>query len=541
MRKFYSLSAIALSAMTALANVGDLPLDPSTVMIKDPVPGATPEIFVKSGTGFLSLGEGNGLDVFPSEGSLSKIVRDGDKLYISNVFSWASSPGWIEGTVTGDQVSFKFPQLINEYDEDNGIITRHRFYAVVCKMVVRGDQADMVPTAEQTLNFTINPDGSLTPELTSTGESYFLGNWEFADRTWTWNLDGDFYTLLAPQTEKTIDAPASIEYKPMVLTYPHILYGGAYANEVYVGFDGDDCYLKGIALGISDLPDATIKGTRDGKVIRFDSDQFLGDSWLFGFTQYLIGGETEFVEDPYYGIYSPVFNQTDCLEFVYDEETSTMTSDMSFIIVPSIQEDAANLYYENIYNTPSIFPLNTDTDITALSAPEVLSYEADDAYGLHIVQFAGSMISADDQLLDMSKLYFQFLTDGAPLEFTKEMDPYLKTPASLIPFGTTDYGCFIAQENIVQMVAIPMSVKFNTLKLRYVYDPEGASPIYSDAVTIAEDAAVDEINADNEVVGTSFTDLGGRPVANPENGVYIRTVRMADGSLRHQKVLINSK
>lgn len=537
MRKFTTLSLLVMSAISALANIGDLPTDPSTTMITDPVPGATPEVLVKTGEGFIRLSEG--LDILPSDGSLTKMLRSGDKMFLGNIFSWAAAPGWIEGTVDGNQVTFQFPQLINEYDEDTGIITRHRFYAVVCNMVIRGDQADMVPTTDQKFSFTILEDGTLIPEKTAGGNDYFLGNWEFTDNQWDWNLDGDFYTSLSPQSEKASAAPAAVEFKPMVLTYPHILYGGKYADEVYVGFDGDDCYIKGIALGISDLPDATIKGTRSGRVVTFDSNQFLGDSWLFGFTQYFIGGETEFVEDSTYG-YWPVFTPMSDFEFVYDETEGTLTSDMSFIIVPYVQEDAENLYYENIYNEVSLFPVNENATVTRLSEPEVLSYESLSDINLHVVDFIGSMVSADNQLLDMSKLYFQFLVDGKPLEFTPKMDPNIKAPTSLIPFGMNDYICFVAQEKLIQMVAIPMDINFDTLQLRYVYDPESSKPVYSNAVTVAGSDAVQEITS-GRGVSIGYTDMQGRMINSPEKGIYIRTDRMDDGSLRKTKVIINTK
>lgn len=523
-------------AVLANATASDLPKEPSTKYILDPIPGATPEVYVKTGLGLLQYG--NQMDALPSDGSLTKIIRDGDKIYLGNVYSWYSTPGWIEGTLDGNKATFKLPQLVNQYDEDvNGIMTRRQYYAVVCDMVVRQGNADMVPTEEQLFSLTLNDDGSIVPDKLPNDKDAWLCNWSYESRTWDWTMDADLYDVLNKQEAKTINVPADVEFTPMVLTYPHILYGGAYANKVEVGFKDNDCYIKGMAIGIKDLEEAVIKGEKNGKVISFDSNQFLGNSWLFGFTQYFIAGETEFVEDSSMG-YRPLFSQMDGLEFVYDEAAGTLTSDMSFIIVPAIQEDDENLYYENIYNTPEIYTIDPDAIIKNLVAPEVKAYDAPaDGYP-HIIDFVGSMMSADNQMLDMSKLYFQFLIDGVPFEFTPAMDPALKTATSLIPFNSDDKYCFVAYEQIYQLVAIPASVTFKTLTLRFVYDPEGENPVYSASVYVAGDKSeVDNLLNDDDTIATYY-DLHGRKISKPGKGIFVKFTNKIDGSVSASKVIV---
>lgn len=531
MRKSTLTFIFSAAVMPTLANIGDLPQNPSTNLITDPLPSAERVTLVKTGLGFIRIDDE--LDALPSDGSLTRMVRGEDKIYLGNIFSWADDPGWIEGTVEGDKAIFRLPQLIKDEIRDiNGILTPYSYYAVACDMVVRGGSADMVPTVDQTYTFIIKEDGSLVPE----DDELFIGNFLFSDNNWEWNMDGDFYTALSPQSLKAIDTPADVQFIPMVLSYPHILYGGAYAKEVQVGFSGNDCYVKGLAVGIGDLQDAVVKGelADNGKVISFESNQFLGDSWLFGFTQFLIGGETEYVEDPRLG-YRPRFTPMDRLEFAYDPSARSMTSDMSFIIVPSLQEDTDNLYYENIYNSPSICYSDPEDKIRTLVNPELNAFTPAADGMPNILDFAVSMVSADHHLLDMTKLYFEIYIDGEPFEFTPAIDPALKEPASRILFGTTDYECFVAQEGIIQMVAIP-DMQINSMSLRLVYLGDPENPLFSDFVTVRSNAVEGIVDASATTEG--YTDLSGRRVENPTPGIYIRTIRSSDGSVRHEKTLV---
>ncbi len=489
MRKSTIFIAFSAIAMQAAAAISDLPANPTATLITDPVPGAEPTVLVKSGTGFIRID--NQLDVLPADGSLTKMIRTDDKIYLSDIFSWTPSAGWIEGSVEGSKVTFRLPQIVkSEMADIDGVLTPQQYYAVACDMVVRNGAADMVPTTEQTYVMNIADDGSLIPE----DPELFMGSFIFDGRSWAWNLSGDFYGSLSPQTQTPVEAPENITFSPMVLTYPHILYGGTYARPLEVAFDGNDCYIKGAATGISDLQDSIIKGSRQGRVVSFGSNQFLGNSWLFGFTQYFIGGETEYEDSFQYG-QVPVFTPADMMEWVYDDQTGTLTSDMSFIIVPSPQEDSENLYYENIYIAPSIYPVSPESHVSNLITPEV-SFTPASAGMPNVIDFAVSMVSADNQILDMDKLYFEIYMDGAPFEFSPSIDL--------------------------------------ALRLVYLADPE--NPAYSDFVYV-KGSGVDTIDAIPSGA-PEYLDIQGRRLSGmPRGGISIRRTPLSDGSVRYEKIL----
>lgn len=85
MRKSTIFIAFSAIAMQAAAAISDLPANPTATLITDPVPGAEPTVLVKSGTGFIRID--NQLDVLPADGSLTKMIRTDDKIYLSNIFS----------------------------------------------------------------------------------------------------------------------------------------------------------------------------------------------------------------------------------------------------------------------------------------------------------------------------------------------------------------------------------------------------------------------------------------------------------------------
>ena len=508
-----SLCANAATSATAL------PSSPSTVYLTEVPSGAVTSTMVKEGDGFLNIN--SQLTVLPAKGSLTSVARDGNDIYIGHPFSWHSVPGLLKGQVEGDKATFAFPQLVNSYVDDiNGVLTPQRFYAVVCDMVVKGSTANMVPTEAQTYTFTIGADGSLTPD----DPELFLGEYYFYEGDWDWTLNGDFYTSITPIAEQPAQAPADADSQPMVLTWPHSIEGSVLAAPVSVAFDGDDCYVKGIAVGIKDLPDAVVKGSKEADgTYSFPSNQYLGESWLYGFTQYFITG------DALYQGNSVSFEPQADMVFSASDTDGTLTSDMSFIIAPAVQEDPEELYYEKIYQTPTMTAVAADAKVTSLVTP------ADEYVPAEEIDFMVSMLSAEGCLLDMSKLYFEVWTDDTPYTFTKANYPSLNADTTQIPFGYSDMQGFVYQTELLQQVLV-FNPKYETLRLRLVYKPSADETIYSDYITVQDKSGVDLTLSDGEAVAGYF-DLQGRPVVNPSAGLYIRAIRKADGSVNYQKAI----
>jgi hypothetical protein len=86
---------------------------------------------------------------------------------------------------------------------------------------------------------------------------------------------------------------------------------------------------------------------------------------------------------------------------------------------------------------------------------------------------------------------------------------------------------------------------------RYVYfyfeaENPGVQTIYREEdgtehcseIVYVDPASVGNITANRQVVSTTYTDLSGRQVVEPHNGLYIKTVNYSDGSRKTTKVTI---
>ena len=101
--------------------------------------------------------------------------------------------------------------------------------------------------------------------------------------------------LVVPGTEPaTLTPPAGIEsnlveYRMIGDAYDYEANPyGDYSEPVFIGIDGNDVWVKGVCI---DLPDAWIKGTKNGDTITFPTGQNLGEITYWGYIfKYFFGG-----------------------------------------------------------------------------------------------------------------------------------------------------------------------------------------------------------------------------------------------------------
>ena len=101
--------------------------------------------------------------------------------------------------------------------------------------------------------------------------------------------------LVVPGTEPApLTPPAGIESNLVEYRMEGDAYNadgseyGEYSEPVFIGIDGDDVWVKGVCI---DLPDAWIKGTKNGDTITFPTGQNLGVVSYYGYTfKYFFGG-----------------------------------------------------------------------------------------------------------------------------------------------------------------------------------------------------------------------------------------------------------
>ena len=191
--------------------------------------------------------------------------------------------------------------------------------------------------------------------------------------------------------------------------------GNSAAKTVNVAVDGSDVYIQGFSEYI---PEAWVKGTRDGNVVTFPAKQYVGE---------------------YYGYESYAFYEGDAV-FTYDAETDTYTAEGQVYGV------LGDNYYDGNYYNPVIKKV---IDKAAMPAdPEITAME-NGSYGWYI-DFNVPTVDVNGDGLAIGKLAYMIYTDTqgtiAPLTFTPDTHTKLTEDMTEIPYGFTENYDFYADE-----------------------------------------------------------------------------------------------
>ena len=211
-------------------------------------------------------------------------------------------------------------------------------------------------------------------------------------------------TLTPSEAPQLVELPAGVELKEYTMSYSDYN-GNATSSAAFVGVDGNDVYLKGFS---SYLPNALIKGTKDGNTVTFAANQWLGS----------------------YGSYQSYFVEK--AVFTYDEAANTYSATGD---VYSLLDN----YYIDVWATNPV--LKGVVEKAAIPANPAITNLQNGNYGYYIT-FSVPNVDVDGDGLVSSKLFYQFYTDieheVAPLTFTPTTHTRLTEDLTEIPFGFTE-------------------------------------------------------------------------------------------------------
>ena len=480
-----------------------------------------------------------GILVQPSDGTLNDIVTNGDKVYMNNLFSLGEMETWVEGDAKDGKYSFTFPQHI-EHDEENWgtedepEIEIADFYALVLEYDENEDW--YVVADDQTYTMTVSADGTLTPDNPDLmiGVCMWYGEDELGpgeEPYWAWVILGDTYTDLKVFDLSVPAVPEEAEFEDWTFV------NGPFASTVEVAFLDDKCYLRGFATDYPTIEKSAIAGTvKDGKVT-FESGQYLGVIDEYRTTAYMLAGETSVLEDEY-GAYT-VFDMTDSLVFDYSETDKLMTTAGAFCI--STCPDKV-LYY-SMYNDIAIKQPVPNAEISELRQPVFEGYsEAMPEYEIpENIMFYLPQTDVDYNILDTEKYFWNLLVDDDVYLFAADEYPGLAEmygddfEMTDVPYSFNDgfgfYGWYGLEDFYIYVEG------YDTLAVRGVYK-DGDKVLYSPLLYIVGDPSAVKAVETSEILSTSYFDLQGRAIGKPVSGICIRADKMADGSVRHSKVVV---
>lgn len=268
--------------------------------------------------------------------------------------------------------------------------------------------------------------------------------------------------------------------------------GNPYSGTAYIGIDGNDVYLKGYS---SYIPDALIKGTKDGNTVTFAANQYLGS--YYGYDSYFIKEAV----------------------FTYDEATDTYTADGDVYSLLGNQ-------YIDVYTTDPI--LRGVKEKAAMPANPAITGLRNSKYG-YIIDFNVPNVDTNGEGLVSSKLFYEFFTDVEgevnPMTFTPTTHSRITENMTIIPFGfSEDYDFY----NTYVYLNDLYSSDWNKIGIKSIYYGGGETneteiqwfDVKPYAITVTAKSA------DNKTFYTTFFNATTSYVADANTKVY--TAKVSD-------------
>lgn len=488
-----------------------------------------------------------GVEYIIDEGSVVKVIEQEDgTVWMNNAVAMYALPGWIKGEKSGDYITITGPQLVYQeydYDADDGSMLNYYLTAVEIKHF-ENEQGETVysfrPTEDGKFRFKINGetlkedgDGSLILGICGFNETegyYFTGY-------------GDQYTVMTIPAGEPIVLPASAEISEQWAMRYYDTEDNEGARLVDVAVDGYDYYLRNVYPG---LPEAWIKGTREGDEIRFSNFQMLGidEGWKYfiyaaGGTMTSPGGES------YYD--NAVLNDDGFVLRIYED--GTLEADSDLIFVTSDKTNPENANYVSAFTYVTMKPQDPNSITQPVGADQIfLGGFGDDP----AIEFNLVALDENGNLLNTDNLYFSAYVNSEVYTFDSELyvdmwDLGIYEPTTELPYNITENGYDFYQYGAWHTVYIKGYTpdEIRNIGIQAIYYPEGREKnpenvLKSDIIMVGEDipTSIGNVDADLRIASVSYLTLSGQPVANPTAGIYLKRIEYTDGSAKTLKTTV---
>lgn len=272
---------------------------------------------------------------------------DGNDIYLNGLTT--DMPGtWVKGTIAEDgTVTFAKGQYIGKYLSvyDMWMMGVDPATSELCDVVAEWNASSRTLTFDENTWIVENSDPVRLSFLDVMEETVI-------------NPLPDGTTLVMP--------PSGLEVKSYAASVNSV--GGySYANSKYnvnIAFDGDDVYMQGLFYY---SPMTWIKGRREGDVLTFDKNQYIG--YVMGHEVYVLSCDDD-------------DNVYDNFSFTYDADKDAYTSDavICFTIAPDDTNSIEIIYNVSLNNWDNVAVYDTNV-ITSAPAGNVVTYKRKgDAY-----------------------------------------------------------------------------------------------------------------------------------------------------------------
>ncbi|MDD7317548.1 MAG: hypothetical protein SOZ80_07525 [Prevotella sp.] len=288
---------------------------------------------------------------------------------------------------------------------------------------------------------------------------------------------------------------------------------------IKVAVDGDDVYMTGLA---SRFPDAWLKGKKEGEIVRFPADRYVGEFVVPG------SGEVQH----YY------FNPGGDVEFEFNAEEMYYTADAYTVDYADETSETGLSNFDN-YSDAEVTPIEEIATMPAL--PEINTVERNRMGDYFVTIYVYANDQYGEYILP-SKLSYQLFVDkgdGVETPYVLSSLFYaLDSDMTVVPYGlNTTNGTIFNEGDYHTVVFQTRDVdSWKRLGVKSIYSGGGETnetPVHWVYVNIV--SGIDEVGTD--VAETELYDMQGRRVNGDVKGLLIKKMRMTNGTVKTVKVM----
>ncbi len=467
---------------------------------------------------------------FDIDGAASQVVvSDDGTLYVRDMFSLAmkglDSNYWLKAEkAEGDTVVFKASQAAFDYVDEDG--TPYTFYANKIRMVENGEGYEFViDTEDPDMKFVWRNDSLIQAEMED-GEFYGL---VYEDGYWTGV--GDYNMVMDKIQEKAAVIPSDVKVEDFQVRF---IDGedNEDGSSVKVGIDGSDIYLGNLP---NQAEGTWIKGAVEGGKVILKSGQYVGVDESIGYHVFFAAAGTKTVYDDYYEEYYDSLYFTDEAVFEYDAAAKTLKS------ADNLMLNAGNKAVGciQLLKSPEMRLWTTRGLAAVPEDPVFKTFEPyNDDFGMGMASIVLPKFDKDGNYLDPENMYYNIYLDDNLFTFTPGVYMNITEDITDVPYTFNDDFDIIVRGSVHDIYYYVGG--FERFGVQLFYNAGGETNasrlVYYGDTSSGIDKAVSD--GSEAVKCVKYTDLSGRTVTSPVGGIYLKTVKYADGSVRTTKVSV---
>lgn len=453
-----------------------------------------------------------------SDGSATCIVfTDDNKVYIQNPISRFITDTYIVGDVADNIITIKTPQLLGLVD-DYGY---YKKYYVQRMVLNEAGNNYCVDTSCNEIKLKVQDDGSIK----QLDDNVLLG---LVDDKGAWAYYGDYEMLFSPVTDKKVELPQTAVPEKWKM-----LWNGYNDTDIYVAFDNNDVYVKGLSVA---LPESYVKGSiTDNGTVVFEKGQYLGaDTLISEYHLYLGMGSVDTVYNEKTYQDEEVIHLMKSLPFRYDAEKKVMSSDSLLLLMGGKE----NLIITDRIDAP-IFKYQKELVSPCKPLDPVFvyykPYNPSDGYGMY--QFDILREDVEGNIIPADSMKYCIYFDNELFTFMKDEYFFIPEEMTEIPYTYKDDFDFFV-DGLTHTVFF-YSQGFSKIGAQSIITINGEKT-YSNIVynTGGSTTGVDKVGSTaTGVKRVEFYDLNGRRLAKPVSGVILKKVFYDNGDVKTTKIV----